>query len=177
MRSNFEPGRQFANPTDVQRELDGWRDRVNRRVHRTIRAVPAERLVHERQRMRALPATSPDTDRRFVRRVPQQPDLRVDRNDYSIDPAFAGRRVEVRISQEHVTAEMLIQNADREDPDAQLTLDIHGLSFLGLRIDDDRNRTATDGCDLTGDGSKVNAVVISAREGREIAQQVRRVLA
>ena len=36
-------------------------------------------------------------------RVPQQPYLRVDRNDYSIDPAFAGRRVEVRVSQAEVT--------------------------------------------------------------------------
>jgi hypothetical protein len=40
-------------------------------------------------------------------RVPQQPYLRVDRNDYSIDPAFAGRRVEVRVSQSEVTAVVL----------------------------------------------------------------------
>ena len=37
-------------------------------------------------------------------RVPPQPYLRVDRNDYSIDPAFAGRRVEVRVSQTEVIA-------------------------------------------------------------------------
>ena len=42
-----------------------------------------------------------------VIRVPAQPYLRVDRNDYSIDPRFAGRRVEVRVSQEHVTAVVL----------------------------------------------------------------------
>ena len=57
--------------------------------------------------MRPLPASLPDTDRRFVRRVPAQPYLRVDRNDYSIDPAFAGRRVEARVTQEHVTAIVL----------------------------------------------------------------------
>jgi hypothetical protein len=33
--------------------------------------------------------------------------VRIDRNDYSIDPRFAGRRVEVRVSQEHVTAAVL----------------------------------------------------------------------
>jgi hypothetical protein len=49
----------------------------------------------------------PDCDRRTVVRVPQQPFLRVDRNDYSIDPAFAGRRVEVRVSQTEVTAIVL----------------------------------------------------------------------
>jgi hypothetical protein len=42
-----------------------------------------------------------------VVRVPQQPYLRVDRNDYSIDPAFAGRRVEVRVSQTAVIAVVL----------------------------------------------------------------------
>jgi hypothetical protein len=107
MRSNFLPGRSFANPADFQLQLDGWCDRVNRRVHRTIRAVPAERLVMERERMRPLPDRLPDTDRRFVKRVPAQPYLRVDRNDYSLDPVFAGRRVEVRVSQEHVIAAVL----------------------------------------------------------------------
>jgi Mu transposase-like protein len=107
MRSNFEPGRRFANPIDFQLQLDGWCDRVNQRVHRTIRAVPADRLVEEASRMRPLPGRLPDTDRRTVVRVPQQPYLRVDRNDYSIDPVFAGRRVEVRVSQEHVTAVVL----------------------------------------------------------------------
>ena len=107
MRSNFVPGRSFANPLDFQLQLDGWCERVNRRVHRTTRAVPVERLAEERDRMRPLPDRWPDVDRRFVIRVAQQPYLRVDRNDYSIDPAFAGRRIEVRVSQEHVTGVVL----------------------------------------------------------------------
>ena len=107
MRSNFVPGRRFANHLDYQDQLDRWCDRVNRRVHRTIRAVPAERLIEERERMRPLPERMPDLDRRQVVRVPQQPYLRVDRNDYSIDPRFAGRRVEVRVSQTEVTAAVL----------------------------------------------------------------------
>jgi hypothetical protein len=107
MRSNFEPSRQFANPADFQLQFDDWCERANRRVHRTIRAVPAERLMEERERMRPLPVRLPDTDSRFVRRVPLQPFVRVDRNDYSIDPEFAGRRVEVRVSQEYVTAAVL----------------------------------------------------------------------
>lgn len=70
MRTNFEPGRRFANPLDFQLQLDGWCDRVNRRVHRTIRAVPAQRLVEEQGPMRPLPQAMPDTDRRQVLRVP-----------------------------------------------------------------------------------------------------------
>ncbi len=107
MRSNFEPGRRFANPLDFQHQFDDWCEMANHRVHRTIRAVPAERLLEERARMRPLPERPVDLDRRFVTRVPAQPYLRWDRNDYSIDPRFAGRRVEVRVSQEHVAATVL----------------------------------------------------------------------
>jgi transposase len=107
MRSNFEPGRVFANHLDFQDRLDAWTEKANRRVHRTVRAVPAERLAEERTRMRPLPAAMPNTDRRWVLRVPAQPFVRVDRNDYSIDPAFAGRRIEVRVSQTEVTAVVL----------------------------------------------------------------------
>jgi transposase len=107
MRSNFLPGRRFANPVDFQLQLDGWCDRVNRRVHRTTREVPVTRLARERARMRPLSGQLPDCDRRFVRRVPAQPYLRVDRNDYSLDPSFVGRRVEVRVTQEYVAAAVL----------------------------------------------------------------------
>jgi transposase len=108
MRSNFEPGRVFANHLDYQDRLDAWTEKANGRVHRTVRAVPAERLLEERQRMRPLPASGmPDVDRRLVVRVPAQPFVRVDRNDYSIDPAFVGRRVELRVSQEQVCGVVL----------------------------------------------------------------------
>ena len=54
--------------------------------------------------MRPLPAVMPDSDRRFVIRIPQQPYVRFDTNDYSLDPTLAGRRVEVRVSQTKLTA-------------------------------------------------------------------------
>lgn len=104
LRSNFEPGRSFASPEHFQACLDEWFERANRRRHRGIRAVPAERLAEERQRMRPLPERMPDVDRRFVTRVPQQPYLRLDTNDYSLDPRAAGRRVEVRASQREIVA-------------------------------------------------------------------------
>jgi transposase len=107
LRSNFLPGRQFVNEADFQAQLDAWCDKANGRIHRTTRAVPAERLVCERERMRPMPASMPDTDRRFVVRVAPQPYVRVDRNDYSLDPRLAGRRVEVRVSQREITAVVL----------------------------------------------------------------------
>jgi transposase len=104
LHGNFEAGRRFANALDFQHQLDGWCERINARVHRTTRAVVAARLREERQRMRPLPALLPATDRRFVMRVPAQPYLRFDRNDYSLDPRLVGRRVEIRVSQAEITA-------------------------------------------------------------------------
>jgi hypothetical protein len=104
LRTNFEPGRRFANELDYQLQLDAWCEKVNGRVHRTTRAIVAERLAEERRRMRPLPAVLPDTDRRFVIRVPPQPYLRFDTNDYSLDPRLTGRRVEVRVSPTEIRA-------------------------------------------------------------------------
>jgi transposase len=104
VHGNFEAGRRFVNELDFQAQLDAWSDRINAREHRTTRAVVAERLAAERERMRPLPAAMPDSDRRFVVRVPAQPYLRVDRNDYSLDPRLVGRRVEVRVTQRELIA-------------------------------------------------------------------------
>lgn len=102
---SFEPARAFAGALDYQHQLDSWfAERANPRTHRTLRAVPAERLEAEREQMRPLPEAMPDVDRRFVIRVPPQPYLRWDSNDYSLDPRLAGRRVEVRISQSKISA-------------------------------------------------------------------------
>jgi hypothetical protein len=40
-------------------------------------------------------------------RVPPDPYLRLDTNDYSLDPALVGRRVEVRVDQRQVLAAAL----------------------------------------------------------------------
>jgi transposase len=103
LETSFEPGRSFANELDFQDQLDGWFDeRANVRVHRTLRERPVDRL--EREPLRALPEPVPDLDRRFVVRVAPQPYVRIDRNDYSLDPELVGRRVEVRISQREIRA-------------------------------------------------------------------------
>jgi hypothetical protein len=87
MRSNFESACSFAN------HLDRWfRERADPRFHRATRARPSDRLAEEAAKMRPLPEAMPPTALRKVARVPQQPDLRLDSNHYSIDPRFAGRR-------------------------------------------------------------------------------------
>lgn len=105
MRSSFEPGRTFLNHLHFQDEFDHWVDRrANGQTHRTLRCRPIDRLPQELERMRPLPERTPDTQRRWVLRVPADPYLTFDTNDYSLDPALAGRRIEVRVSQRQVTA-------------------------------------------------------------------------
>jgi hypothetical protein len=108
IETSFEPGRRFANHVDYQLQLDEWfTKRANGRVHKTLRCRPVDRLPDDHAVMRGLPEHAPDTDRRWVLRVPADPYLRFDTNDYSLDPRFVGRRVEARISTERVTAIVL----------------------------------------------------------------------
>jgi transposase len=105
LETSFEPARSFANQLDFQVQLDRWfRTRANARLHRATRAVPAERLAAELERMRALPEPMPSSAARWVIRVPAQPFVRFDTNDYSLDPRFAGRRVEIRAGQRRLVA-------------------------------------------------------------------------
>jgi transposase len=102
---SFEPGRVFANELHFQLQLDGWFDtRANPRTHKTLRCRPIDRLLEEREVMAPLPQVAPDVDRRWVLRVPPDPYLRFDTNDYSLDPQLVGRRVEARISDREVLA-------------------------------------------------------------------------
>jgi hypothetical protein len=102
---SFEPGRAFANELDFQLPLDAWFDqRANTRTHKALRERPVDRLTDEHQVMRALPGSAPDTDRRWVLRVPPDPFLRFDSCDYSLDPRLVGQRVEARVSDREVLA-------------------------------------------------------------------------
>jgi len=105
--TNFEPGRIFANELDFQGQLDAWFVKVNARQHRTTRARPIDRLAEELEVMTALPATAPDTDRRWVLRVAPDPYVRFDSCDYSLAPDLVGRRVEIRITDTEVLAAAL----------------------------------------------------------------------
>lgn len=76
LERSFESGRSFANELDFQLQIDDCFDtRANPRVHKTLRCRPIDRLREERSMMAPLPATAPDTDRRWVLRVPPDPYL------------------------------------------------------------------------------------------------------
>jgi len=51
-----------------------------------------------------------------------------------------------------------------------------GLGFLGVAIDEERNRRGEGDCDISADGALVSTLAIEAREDLEIAREVRAVL-
>jgi hypothetical protein len=121
LERSFESGRSFANELDFQLQIDDWFDtRANPRVHKTLRCRPIDRLREERSVIAPLPATAPDTDRRWVLRVPPDPYLRFDTCDYSLDPRLVGRRVEARITEREILAVALDTGEIALPPRAQL---------------------------------------------------------
>ncbi len=97
------PGRAFDDVPDFNRQLTGWlTKRANVRVHATTRVRPAEAIVEDRGSMLELPAAMPDVTWRHSIRLPRDHYVRVETNDYSVNPRFVGRRVEVALSLDEV---------------------------------------------------------------------------
>jgi acetate kinase len=55
-------------------------------------------------------------------------------------------------------------------------LTAEGLGFLGVAVDEDRNRSATGDLAISADDASATTLVVAAREDLEVARQVRAVL-
>ena len=102
LETSFLPGRRFVDVADFNRQLTTWLRRANNRIHATTKVRPAEAVFEDRGAMLCFPPVLPDTTMGFSLRLPRDPYVRVDTNDYSVNPRFVGRRVEVRVSLEEV---------------------------------------------------------------------------
>jgi transposase len=100
--TSFLPGRHFADVADFNRQLVGWLRRANQRIHGTTRVRPSEAIFEDRGAMMPFPPVLPDPSWRFATRLPRDHYVRVDSNDYSVNPRFVGRRVGVRVTSEEV---------------------------------------------------------------------------
>jgi hypothetical protein len=96
--TSFLPGRFFESVADFNAQFTAWLHRANNRIHATTKVRPAEAIYEDRGSMLAFPPVLPDVTARFGTRVPRDHYLRFDTNDYSVNPRFVGRRVEVRVS-------------------------------------------------------------------------------
>ncbi|MGQ0803502.1 MAG: IS21 family transposase [Actinomycetota bacterium] len=102
LETSFLPGRRFGDVADFNRQLTGWLRRANQRIHGTTRVRPAEAVFEDRGAMLTFPPVLPDPSWRFTTRLPRDHYVRVETNDYSVNPRYVGRRVEVRVTLDEV---------------------------------------------------------------------------
>jgi transposase len=93
--TSFMPGRSFASPTDFNIQFSDWLQRANQREVRTIKARPIDLIEADRARMLALPPVPLHLGWRNHVRLGRDYYVRLDANDYSVDPTAIGRLVDV----------------------------------------------------------------------------------
>src|SRR4051812_8946876 len=103
--TSFLPGRGFASPADFNGQLYDWlATTANTRTVRAIQGRPVDLLETDRQAMTVLPPVDPQVGLTQRIRLARDYYVRVDTNDYSVDPRVIGRFVEVTASPSTVEA-------------------------------------------------------------------------
>jgi hypothetical protein len=100
--TSFMPGRSFRSPADFNIQFRDWLSRANRRVVRTIKAAPVDLVDADRAAMLALPPIPLHLGWRNKIRLGRDYYVRLDTNDYSVDPTMIGRMVDVSADLERV---------------------------------------------------------------------------
>jgi transposase len=95
LERSWLPGREFASPADFNAQLAGWVATVNTRWRRHLECSPADRIAADKAAMIPLPPVAPVTGWHKTARLPRDHYVRLDGNDYSVDPAVIGRRIEI----------------------------------------------------------------------------------
>ncbi|RFA11748.1 hypothetical protein B7R22_18000 [Subtercola boreus] len=103
LETSFLPGRTFVSPTDFNAQLGEWLPRANARLVRSTGRRPEEALANDLAAMIALPPVAPSTGLRSRVRLARDYYVRVDSNDYSVDPRFISRFVDIHATAATVT--------------------------------------------------------------------------
>lgn len=101
--TSFMPGRSFASPQDFNAQLGQWLPVANHRHVRRIGARPVDAIEADRAAMIPLPPVAPAVGLAERVRLGRDYYVRVAGNDYSVDPRFIGRFVDVACDLETVT--------------------------------------------------------------------------
>ena len=95
LERSFLPGREFTSAADFNAQLGVWVATANTRWHRRLECRPADRVAADKAAMIPLPPVPPVTGWHKTARLPRDYYVRLDGNDYSVDPAVIGRRIEI----------------------------------------------------------------------------------
>jgi len=93
--TSFMPGRTFTSPADFNDQFTDWLALANRRIVRTLHASPASLLETDLAGMLPLPPIPLHLGWRNRIRLGRDYYVRIDTNDYSVDPRAIGRVVDV----------------------------------------------------------------------------------
>ncbi len=104
--TSFMPGRTFASPSDFNAQFTAWIADANHRTVRTLKARPVDLIDVDRAAMLALPPVPPAVGWSNQIRLGRDYYVRVDSNDYSVDPTAIGRQVTVSADLERVRARL-----------------------------------------------------------------------
>ena len=97
LETSFLPLRTFGSLADLQSQHDAWAAEVAARRWVRGKGRVADRHAAERSSLHPLPDPLPDTDLRTEARAGKDAFVRVADVDYSVPPAFIGRRIGVRL--------------------------------------------------------------------------------
>jgi hypothetical protein len=100
--TSFVPGRTFTSPGDFNAQFASWLVKANARVVRTLKATPTSLLESDTAQMLELPPTPLHLGFHSRVKLPRDYYVRVDTNDYSVDPRVIGRLVDVSADLERV---------------------------------------------------------------------------
>jgi transposase len=93
--TSFLPGRTFVSPFDFNAQIEAWlTDTANARHLRSIGTSPATRWATDRAGMVELPPVAPMVGLTGRIRLSRDYYVRIDGNDYSVNPAAIGRFVD-----------------------------------------------------------------------------------
>ena len=115
LETSFLPGRHFASPADFNEQLGDWLAAANTRTVRSIQGRPVDLLEVDYRSMLTLPPIAPPIGLTQRVRLGRDYYVRVDTVDYSVDPRFIGRIIDVTASLTEVTAVCDGQPAARHD--------------------------------------------------------------
>lgn len=100
--TSFMPGRRFASPADFNAQFSTWLATANTRMVRTLKARPVDLVDADRARMLPLPPIPLRLGWRSQIRLGRDYYVRLDTNDYSVDPSVIGRMVDISADLERV---------------------------------------------------------------------------
>lgn len=99
LETSFLPLRTFSSLADLQAQHDAWAAEVaHRRILRRTGLRVADRWAAERHYLQPLPAALPDVALHLEVRAGKDAFVRVLGADYSVPPAFVGRRLSVAVT-------------------------------------------------------------------------------